>query len=834
MLESILDWVSREGGVVLTWWLLATLAGAAAWPLTFRLLRGLPDRGYTLVRLLGMVLIGYVFWMATSLGLVMNTNGSVILAAVVVLALGILIRSREESPLRWLRENWKLVLLTEVLFVILFLGWALFRAANPALTGTEKPMEIAFTSAIRRSETFPPNDPWMSGYAISYYYFGYVMAAALANLSGVTSGMAFNLMIALLFALTGIGVFGVVYNIVRARVWRIRRRETGEPTPRKIAVAFGVLGMLFAVLLGNLETVLIEVPYQSGTASAGYLAFWDIEERDVPRPSPAEDVDGWNFWWWFRASRVIRDRDLSGAPSGVQPIDEFPAFSFVLADMHPHVLALPFAAMALGLALNLLLSDHDPTRREILLYGVCLGGLVFLNTWDGPIYMGVLVGADALRRLLRNGTGRLTRQDGWALVRLGLWMVVLTLVLYAPFFIGFRSQLGGVLPNVIHPTRIHQFFVMFGPFLLILAFFLGVEAWRGWDELNWSLALKVLLLALLALLLAMVVLGVVAWLRPEVRGVVYSVVETAGGLLLLSGDLLRLRVVGLPLLVLLGGMIAVVIARLFTHPRIDLDDRPPYAPSTGFALLLVGVGAVLALVPDFLYLRDNFGVRINTVFKFYYQTWLVWSVASAYAAYTILADVDWAIRPASAVRVIFAGVLVVILIAGLAYPVLAIYSRAIVETGRAGGSVVALTLDGESSLVPPDDHAAIRCLNQLVKGDDAVVAEAVGPAYRHQFGRVAGLTGIPTVIGWENHERQWRGATYDAVAGTRAQDIERLYNDLSWPAVQEIVDRYGIDYIFVGSTEMQTYDTLGLSKFAENLTPVCQSGDVVVYQVPSG
>ncbi len=835
MVQSILDWLGREGGAVLSWWLLATLAGAAAWPLTFRLLRGLRDKGYALARSLGLLLVGFVFWLGGSLGFLTNTSGSVLLAALVVLAIGLVLQWRgHESMREWVRAHWKYMLLVEVLFLALFFGWALFRAYFPDTRTTEKAMDLAFMSAIRRSETFPPNDPWMSGYAISYYYFGYFLAAMLAKVSGVANATAFSLMIALLFALTGTGTFGVVYSLVRSRASAHRRKRIGELTSRKTAVIFAVLGLVFVILLGNFYTVLIEIPVQGRFASPGYLAFWDITERDVPHvgPPPAS-VDDWDYWWWFRASRIVRDRDLTGTPIGVQPIDEFPAFSFILADMHPHVLALPFAVLAVGLALHVLLFEHEPDPEQIALYGICIGALIFLNTWDGPLYLGLLVGADAVRRLIRNETGQLTLHDWWALLRLAIYITILALVLYLPFLVSFRSQLGGILPNVIFPTQVQQFLIMFGPFLVILVFFLAVEWWRGLGEMNWSLAVTTVVVAVLAILLAMIVLGIIAWLRPEIRQAVYAMLDTAGGLSALTAPILRARLTGLPLLLLIGGIVAVVIARLFSHPS-DLEDEPAYPAATGFALLLVGLGAAVALMPDFLYLRDNFQVRANTIFKFYYQVWLMWAVASAYAAYTILVDVDWSLRPSTAVRALFGGTLVVVLAAGLTYPALAMYSRAFDESGRNAGRAALLTLNGGLSTTGErlDDYAVIQCLNALVDDGDTVIVEAVGPPYQpQQGGRVAALTGIPTVLNWEGHEAQWRGATYGEVAGTRAADVERLYNDPNWPSVREVVERYGIDYIFVGSAEYQAYDPFGLRKFAESLTPVCQSGEAAVYRV---
>ncbi|MEZ4517701.1 MAG: DUF2298 domain-containing protein [Chloroflexota bacterium] len=100
----------------------------------------------------------------------------------------------------WLRENARTVIITELLFAVVFGLWVWARAQNPAISATEKPMEFAFLNASGSSPIFPPLDPWLSGYAISYYYFGYVMTSLLARLAMVPESLAFNLAIAWIVA----------------------------------------------------------------------------------------------------------------------------------------------------------------------------------------------------------------------------------------------------------------------------------------------------------------------------------------------------------------------------------------------------------------------------------------------------------------------------------------------------------------------------------------------------------------------------------------------------------------------------------------------------------
>ncbi len=826
----LLDWLSREGVIVLSWWALVTAAGIAALPLCLRLLGGLPDRGYTLARAAGLLLVGFVFWLLASLGFLTNTTDSMVFAWAIVLIVGLAVYfgGGERIDLRaWWRENSRVVIVGEILFFVLLFAWATYRAYQHDLSGTEKPMELAFLSSTMRSTTFPPADPWLSGYAISYYYFGYVIMAMLSLLSGVSSTMGFNMITALLFALTGLTAFGVVYNLVRSRALN---GKDAEGPRRGTALFFGLLGMILVILLGNFETLLLEVPYESGAASADYLQFWDVNTRTTPITTPVYDPSQWEFWWWFKDARVINDFDISGQREEV--IDEFPQFSFLLSDNHPHVLALPFAALALGLALNTVLRRRKPNRNEIIFYGVCFGGLIFLNTWDGPVYLIVLVAAEALRRLMDRG--RLIGRDWSQLALLGLSMLAVAVVCYLPFLAAFRSQLSGLLPNLQSPTLFQQYFMMYGPLMLLFVPFLAVEAWRARSRMNWRLGVEVGLGLVVLLFVLMFVLTIVAWLIPDVRGAVLGFVDSNGGWPTVISELFAKRITHIITTMVLAVLIVIIVARLF--PRRDDDEEEPedeplvnYPPQTGFALLLIGAALVLTLVPEFIYLRDTFGTRMNTVFKFYYQGWLMFSIASAYGVYAFFSGKR---VPNIGVRTAYVALAIFVLVAGLSFPVVGIYSRAIVETGRNNAAmIIAPTLDGGGTVSNGDDYQAAQCLGNLVQGSNAVIASAVGNSYDWPAGAISTYTGIPTVFNWPYHEVQWRGATYSAAVGTRQQDIDQLYADPTWSNSVAVINKYNINYIVFGSKEASVYPQSSETKFQDHLDVVCQSGNTRIFHV---
>lgn len=842
-MDLVLDWFLREGGVFISWGLLVTIAGWTVMPLCWCLLGGLPDRGYTLSKPLGMLLIGFVYWLLVSLGLLDNSAGSILLAWGLTLIISLVALARLPFAIpdwrTYWRENRTIILASEALFFVLFLSWLIYRAHYPDTFTTEKPMELAFISGIMRSDTFPPNDSWLSGFAISYYYFGYLMTAMLALLSGVSSSVAFSAMLALLFALAGVLAFGVVANMVRARQVQVAHEIPERRPSRWHAMAAGLLATFFVVLMGNFQLPLIEMPFQMRAASPEYLNFWAQPERSQnaldtfgysmdPDPDRLTDVSQWNYWWWFRGARVLADFDLEGNIAG-EPISEFPAFSFVLGDVHPHVLSLPFVMMTLGLGLNLLMAGRSPGRYDLLLLGLVVGGLIFLNTWDGPIYLAALVGVEALRRVIQN-EGRLHAGDWLSLIVFGAILALIALIAYLPFFIGFRSQAAGLLPNLIQPTYFPQLFIMMGPVLLLAGAFTMLEVWRGSraGRMNWSLGIQAALGALGLLILLMLVLTFISALVPELAARVQGFVNQYGGwggaLPLFLG---RRLAHGLTTVVMLL-LILAVVGRLFARPAPKRTDEQPvitYPAATGFALLLVGIGASLILVPEYIYLRDVFVSRINTIFKFYYQAWVVLGLASAYGAYTLLSDVRL-VRPAFPLRFSYGVLLIVIIGMGSLYPIMASYSRAYVESGGR-----TLSIDGGQLNLSSEGYAMVQCLADLVEGDDAVVAEASRHQYRANYGRVGTITGIPIVLGWPGHQNQWRGATYPETVGSRQEDLTRLYTDNRWESAQEIIDRYGIDYVVVGSTERQEYEFVAEDKFMENGQLVCEFGTERVYRV---
>jgi uncharacterized membrane protein len=328
--------------------------------------------------------------------------------------------------------------------------------------------------------------------------------------------------------------------------------------------------------------------------------------------------------------------------------------------------------------------------------------------------------------------------------------------------------------------------------------------WQSKKPAAWRASFLTALGIVLVLIIAMFALGLLATLsKPDlVSGILAEQARDIGTFI---ADSMTRR------LTYIGGLLTFLALLI---PALAFLFRSENHSST-FVLLMIALGSLLIIGPDFLYLRDNFGYRINTIFKFYYQAWIVLSLAAAYGVITLLRSLR------GVANVAFSVIVALVLIVGLTYPALSLLNKTNNFNPPFG-----FTLNDFDRVQRenPDEAAAIQWLQSA---PDGVVAEAVGGAYSN-YARIAIYTGLPTVLGWGNHEGQWRD---DALQGSRAQDMETLYTSNDWITTQDIINRYHIRYIFVGNLERSTY-RVNEEKFNRFLQPVFQQGNTIIYEAP--
>ena len=789
----------------LRWLITVELIGLAAFPLAFYLLPRLADRGFTLSKPLGILLVSYLFWL---LGLAHIPTVQPIAIALLLLmaALSAYIAYRNFDDLRdFITREWRTLVIAEAIFLVFFISWTLFRSYDPFINHTEQPMDLALLSASINSQVGHPEDPWLRGEPVSYYYFGYWMMGALSQISAIQSHISYNLALALIPAMSAMGIFGIVFNMVRMDIARMVK------TRRNLAIIAGIAAALFLVIVSNLEGVL-EFMRLNGMGSQGFYDWIRINDLPGPIDMPPQSWTPPDFWWWFHASRVINTFD--GVHFIDNTIQEFPFFSFLLGDMHPHVMSIPFIALFVGIALNIyrLPSDFWRNYRSVYPYAIVLtaalvlGGLGFNNLWDMPTFAALLIGILALKAY-REGSD-IPQSIALALFPVGLAILALAILMYSPYLLDINAGVNGIGVVITHTRAVHMF-IVWGLFLTAITPFLLVTFWQTTVQRDWAAQT----LTALALAFAPWLLWTLAYLPSD--GSIEEVISRFIGILPLTA------------LVAIGVYNALYLAR-----RENEGGRL-------FATVLAVLGLGLIIGSEFLFIRDFFNNRGNTVFKLYYQAWILLAAASAFAVYYWLSTIRGRTGWRATFSYVWAAAFVLLLIGSLYYPLAAAKTKP--DTPYAGP-----TLDGLSFVQQnrPAEYDAIAWLKQNAPPDAAIV-EAVGEW--SDWGLVSRSTGLPTIVNWLGHQKQWRGgwevfdadkpdisrALRDKYFDDRTAEVERIYTTLDPAEAQIILYKYDIDYVYIGQRERDKYGIEGIPKFDAIADAVFTdpNGEAIIYRV---
>ncbi len=838
-------------GDILIWWLVVLVLGLVTLPITFVALKHFPDKGYVFSKVLGLLLVGYLYWL---LGYVAFNGATLFLAFLIVCGISttLLITWIGKPFIEFFKKNIGFFLVVECFFLTAFLVAGAYKMRTYEIVGTEKPMDFAMINGILASPSMPPQDPWLSGGSISYYYFGYFIVAMLCQITSVfsvTSGEAYNLAVALIWALAAVCTFSLGYALTR--------RYRYSLFSAACLVLFGNLDYwhraVQSFIIGDLT-----IPYYNRppnpNAPTGIGAFFGFLF------SPLEH--GWDY---FQASRIVP------VPPTDKLINEFPSFSFFLSDLHPHVMAIPFVLLAIAVAFNLLkaplpslgiFGGQKPWQfGQWLLIALVFGALSFMNSWDFPTFMFLLGICLFLQQWWTNEKNLVT----WvkAVVILGVPIVLAAFALYLPFYLRFQSQAKG-LGFVSDRTDLYYLAVIFGLFFtVIIPPILGKALpSKSFDKNTKSKTKSNQELECVVCgregagkkfcgycggeLALPVQSDVVALPNEGLR----SALQKVGSLFYSSADSSRGWItLGVVLLILLGfnfgflKLSTLFLGLLFVCFTLLALASKAESKELIFTILMVMTAFLLLFGCEALYIRDHFSdsalYRMNTVFKFHYQVWILFSLASGPLLKWLVENqwpqwVGWK-------KGLWAALALFTLIGASFYPVMAFTAR------MRGSSPDTVTMDGELYYEHAfsSDYAVAQWIKQNVKpvGQKVpVILEAWGGSYQQQFATLATMTGYPTILGWDFHEAQWRGSwDKPAIRGgdpqdtvfQRRTDVDSIYTSADINQTRELLKKYGVDYVYVSDVEREKYKDHpeNLNKFSQLGPVVQQVGSSVLYKI---
>lgn len=812
------------------WWIAVVFLGWIAFPIAFIAFSGLQDRGYTIARILSLLIISYFAWILASLRLLPHTRNTLALGLILMAISSLIIAIlRRRQIANFVRDNLAFIGLVELIGLVLYLSFIIIRLGNPdvwdVIWGGEKPMDLSYFNAVLKSTVFPPYDPWFSGGYINYYYYGFVYVGAITKLLGIVPTVAYNLILPMLGAFTGLGAFSIAYNLVafsQIRMGSIHRSGIAGASPKKIikpAVFAGLLTITLIVFLGNLAEVgvVVNTWFKAGDTSINMgISAIDAVVRTVDggldltftdKVAPIYPGD-----WFWTATRAI-----NAEPGEVQPITEFPFFTFLYGDLHAHMIALPLTLLALAWAISLVLPGirqsnsvgKKPLYGQILLTwlvgGLSIGVLRATNTWDFPTYL--LIGVLAAGYNAYQRRGRLDLKTlGQATIQ-AIALAAIAIVLFLPFAENYGVPYTSFSLWPGSYTHVTNYLFIYGLFLLLIITHLALE-FRSWTK-SWTQQ------------------GLVSWERFVIPVFIGLMMFTAVSILLL----VRGYWIGPIVLTLVS-----ISGLLALRQKLPIERR--------VVLILIAGALALTLLVELIVLDGDIG-RMNTVFKFYLQVWVILSVIGGVVAI-------WAwpkIVARRNVRRAWSAAFLILFLAAALYPLLATKAKwdirmsdeaPITLDGMAFMQTTSYNdtaLDGSSQTISLNfDYEALKWIQRNIEGSPVIAEAHTLNPYRAIANRVSMYTGLPSIVGWDWHQRQQRAVLPPTVVSDRILDVNQLYNTIDQEEALSIIDKYDVSYIYVGPLEWTYYNPQGLIKFdrmveAGLLQEVYRNSGVSIYQV---
>lgn len=807
------------------WYLLIFAVGLATYPILRRALPGLRDGGYPLGRTAGLLLWAWLAWMAGSLGIPYSrlTIGLMLLL-LIALGLGMGYAQRAELRREW-RERWRYFVLVEALFLAFFLLDLLIRLGNPDLWdpahGGERPMEFAYFNAILRSTTFPPYDPWYAGGYINYYYYGYVIVGTPVKFLGIVPSIAFNFILPTLFACLAMGAFAMGWNLASEQAdetWTwvgllARRAFFGGLLATTALLLVGNLGLGRMFLRGAMclgagasdqHNCALNPSLHAPQGGLFQRLFWLA--KGLVKALGGASLGFGNGEWYYTPSRVISTTETHG-------ITEFPLFTFIHSDLHAHMMSLPLTVLALAWALSTLLAfqDWDRLRRSWYLalpFGaLAIGVLKPTNTWDFYPYLalGCLAVAWGLWRGLREQTLPIAL-PAW-LARLGVAVLGaaalagLSILFYQPFHHWFGQAYTSLDRWSEYTTRTSEYFTHWGLFLFVIV------SWLVWETRQW---------------MAQTPLSALRKLYPYRSLIRMAVLTLFVAVAILLAMKIWIAWLALPLMAWAGA--------LLLRPEMPWEKRA--------VLFLIGTALVITLAVELFVLHGDIG-RMNTLFKFYLQAWVMLSLSAAAAFLWLLVDgiprwkFSWSVGWAAVFTLLF-------VCAVLYLPVGSVDRIRFRWNPEAPHTLDAMNymryVERDEYGVRMDlsqDYRAIRWLQENVQGSPVIIEAAPAGIQYAWFSRFSIYTGLPDVVGWEWHQLQQRMYSQEVIA--RGGEVNNFYATTDVQQALDFLQKYRARYIIVGQLERAKHAGEGLTKFEayDGLywREVYRDGATVIYEV---
>ncbi|MDR1638803.1 MAG: DUF2298 domain-containing protein [Clostridiales bacterium] len=730
----------------LAWWAVWLGLGIVFLPMSSVIFSRLQSKGYIFSKVIGLAIGGYLTWLASSLKILPFRWWAAYLVLAFLLGANIMLSRKTKFFSSAIKDEGliKEFIKEEALFMALLAFWSFLRGVKPDIIGLEKFMDFGIVNSALRGDYFPPIDMWYAGQPINYYYLGQYFCAYLTRLSFVDSAITYNLMMATLFA----AVFMLAYSIGQFLYDLYVQNALLSKRSKYARMVSGILPGALVCLSGSLHTVIYA--WFAGGGPYGFYWFPDATRYIGFNPPVPEDGT----------------------------IHEFPLYSFVVSDLHAHVINMLFVLTVVGAAIACAVGimkkaqtqeplderSNDPKARSFKDYipepsyflAIFLIGLFpATNYWDFPIYI-VVSGAIYFYANLKARKFSLSAL-GIAFVQVAV-AASLSYLVVLPFQMGFDA-ISSEIKLVTIRSRLYQLLVLYGYQIVFFGMLLLEAIYSFTHPLTVPKAQK--------------------------RGPKFQPPKPGELTLDIPEDEKKKHIV------------------------IAFLEKANPADVIAGILFVCAIG--LVILPEIIFIKDIYpnNPRANTMFKLCYQAFILFSLGIGYAFPRLFMHHDKK-RGADYVT---CAIAVAFLFCAFIYPFYAIegwYGKFSLGAYKGLNGIAYMETykeklsdseDAVDELSMVDDIPIIEYLKK-VKGQPAI-CEANDYSYT-SFGRIASATGLPDIFNWYTHQQLWRNSDHDAF-NARVVDVEQVYTSGNVQTITGVLDMYNVEYVVVGKLERKKF-----------------------------
>ncbi|MBO4449084.1 MAG: hypothetical protein J5777_00700 [Clostridiales bacterium] len=857
-ITGLLTMGSADTVSVLIWSMLLFLFGIGIFPLTAKIFNKFGSGGFIISQALGVILTSLLIWTFTYIGITRFNLPCVIGGFALLSAVCWGLKPLRETAVSKLTEPFfvERAVIEELAFLVIFCLMCYFKGFLPYINGDngqEKYMDYGFIMSMLRNDRLPANDMWLAGKSINYYYFGQFMWALVIKCSFIKPSVAYNIAMCCSTALPFAMSFSFGTMLIETAA---QHGFHDSPLPKYLS---GTLTGFAVSLWGNSHSFF----YDPDSFGHGLLKLFE---------KMGFKVGDTKEFFYPDSTRYIGHNPVITENGGDYTIEEFPFYSYLIGDLHAHVISMMLVILIACLLLALINSASYPDSREMKVFrslkniipqagnstsefkvtltlpfimsSVLLGVAQMTNYWDFLIYF--IFGSMAV--LIVNTRMSKVFTDIWG----GVYFIMNTAFILSFYLVS------GSDPVVL---------LVLEGFLMVIAYLFSVADPCALTRTSFQMSFVFTAAHLVAL--------------PF--NLKFEMISNSLGKVKNTSDPYQLFILwGTHVIICLVFFVWIVVTKNYKLTGSKKSaagngnkDVPTEDPNRSgwtnpiqkffgtrniadvFVCGIIVVGILFLIAPEIFYVRDIYTegyLRSNTMFKFTFAAFIMLSEAMCYAATRLI----WFITRKGhySTPALIAGFISIILMVIPAHYTLV----ALKQRSGATDKEFYQGLDGTAFI---EDYSSDECYEQYegnfvcylraaewfnanVKGAP-VICEGYGESYSDSC-VISAYTGLPTVFGWQTHEWLWRfhgvvDKTKDTLVSDpdndvwvnliapRQREVDTIYEENDEAAVRAVIDKYKIEYIVLGSMEYAKFGSENTDLFYQMFgEPVFTYDDLLIFK----